>query len=766
MLLEDAYTSGIPLDCDAALSILRQLVDSVAALHSFALDVSHGALATERLHIVAPDRVLIVDHALGAALQQLRYPAAQYWSELGVAVPSMPQPPVFDQRLDVVQIGALGVALLRGYPLDAHEWQGDLAEALGATRASTADGQPIPLPPGIRGWLSRALQLHPLYAFSSAVDAKAALDALLEERGGADRRHLAAFLSRCSGEVEPFWTADEEYPRAFKPPEVLSSIEVARLSSQGGDERDHSEQDRERPGTPALTAQPQAEAGEAPGEAAISAGSSVSPSDLVVSLGGSPADPDASLVNPVLSPVDDALSTVEASRVASPAENEETTREIPTRETATTESPRAETPSPETPSPEIPGIESPTVEPPDVDPPPAEPPNVEPSAFEPPIAEPPSLDPRSFDPPGVDSSTEPSAAVDSQADAQQAGAPPADVLPADAPPVDAPPVDDLPVDVLPVDVLQADGSQVDGPPSSPVVDPAAAPPATADVETAERASFESAEPERARIDATGVDAMELDTGRIDMRLDTIRIEGMHVDLGRGPEARTNVTGSETNPDEFDLTSAMTGEDWPRITRDGRSLTSETPEDLPEPDLLGIDARLANSPIESGPVDADVRSIDEHAPVRRRVRWLGGFIGLFCVGATSGVVFAWSEPVKVAPLKLGVVTLSSAPAGVDAYVNSAYRGLTPLNIMLPPGAHVIELRGETTRRMRILVSPGLKVSQFVELPNSGQPITNEHADTGAAFDLLSPGSTLSGDGIMQVDDSTAEPELTAEVKHAN
>jgi hypothetical protein len=130
--------------------------------------------------------------------------------------------------------------------------------------------------------------------------------------------------------------------------------------------------------------------------------------------------------------------------------------------------------------------------------------------------------------------------------------------------------------------------------------------------------------------------------------------------------------------------------------------------------------------------------------------LGGFIGLFCVGATSGVVFAWSEPVKVAPLALGTVTLWSAPTGVDAYVNNAYRGITPLKLVLPPGAHVVEVRGESSRRLRIMVSPGLTVSQFVELPNSGQPVTTERSEAGVASDVSEPASTVSGEGITETD----------------
>lgn len=658
LLLEDAYTSGIPLDCDAALCILRQLVDAIAALHSFALDVSHGAIAAERLHIAAPDRLLVADHALASALQQLRYPAEQYWSELGVAVPSKPQPPVFDQRLDVVQMGALGVALLRGYPLEMHEWQGDLAEALGATRASTTDGKAIPLPPGIRGWLSRALQLNPLYAFSSAVDAKAALDALLDERGGAERSHLAAFLSRCFGELEPFWTADEEYPRPFKQPDVPSPLDVERWP-----EESHAPLGEDGP-----QSQPFSYAEEA---ASADAAHSIAPrADM---------------------PTESLRSEIFAADVSQQAA-----------------SPRSETPAPDAPR-----IEPPVVEPPEVEPPVEHPPEIDPPVVEPPRVEPPPEEPLPEEPPPVEPPPEDRSAAEPPPEQSESGRP-----------------TPIPHAVVIADAIEPAAMAATPTGQEGQVDEGTSPDAEADVQPVSWP----------RLDAASLEAPAISARR----------------RGRQSEPAPH----DSRDESFDVAAALTGEEWPRIARDGKDRSKDPDEVLPEPDLLGIDARLASSPVE---VTVVASADPEPAPVRRRVRWLGGFVGLFCVGATSGVVFAWNEPVAVRPLALGTLNLSSTPAGVDAYVNNAYRGLTPLNIVLPPGAHLVELRGETSRRLRIVVSPGLTLTQFVDLPDSGQPVTMEHAASGAMSGLTSSESTVSGDGFIEED--TGEPASGPDT-HAN
>ena len=113
-LLAVAEQEPLRLNINAALAMLRQLVPAVAVLHQTARDVAHGAIGPERL-IVTPDaRLVIVEHALGGALEQLRFSCERYWRELRIPVPRSAGSPRFDQRADVMQIGAVALALVLG----------------------------------------------------------------------------------------------------------------------------------------------------------------------------------------------------------------------------------------------------------------------------------------------------------------------------------------------------------------------------------------------------------------------------------------------------------------------------------------------------------------------------------------------------------------------------------------------------------------------------------------------------------------------------
>src|SRR5439155_1624637 len=80
------------------------------ALHATDPDVGHGALTPQRILIGPGSEVLICDYVLGSALEQLRYSGERYWTELGV--PTRPDTAAFDRRLDVFQLGLVGLALL------------------------------------------------------------------------------------------------------------------------------------------------------------------------------------------------------------------------------------------------------------------------------------------------------------------------------------------------------------------------------------------------------------------------------------------------------------------------------------------------------------------------------------------------------------------------------------------------------------------------------------------------------------------------------
>jgi hypothetical protein len=180
-LLTVAEQQLLPVEIDAALCLIRQLVQALALLHEQVPDVCHGALALERIVVTPNARAVVVEHVLGAALGQLLYSRERYWKDLRIAMPPRAGSPRFDRRADVTQLGAVSLALILGRPLAADDYPARIAEIVERVGAVSATGGLEPLPEGIRAWLSRTLQLDPRSSFASAVEARAELDAVLRD---------------------------------------------------------------------------------------------------------------------------------------------------------------------------------------------------------------------------------------------------------------------------------------------------------------------------------------------------------------------------------------------------------------------------------------------------------------------------------------------------------------------------------------------------------------------------------------------------------
>ena len=114
-------SDSVTLDIDAALCLLRQLVPAVAMLHENVPDVAHGAIAAERIIVTPGAHIIVVEHVLGSALEQLRFPLERYWNELRIALPRTAGAPRFDHRADVTQLGVVALSLILGRPLLADE---------------------------------------------------------------------------------------------------------------------------------------------------------------------------------------------------------------------------------------------------------------------------------------------------------------------------------------------------------------------------------------------------------------------------------------------------------------------------------------------------------------------------------------------------------------------------------------------------------------------------------------------------------------------
>jgi len=185
-LLAAAEKRSVPVDLPAAVRLIRQLVHAASAWREQLPDTVHGAIGPDRIMITPDGRLIVVEPVLGSALEQLRYPRQRYWEELGVPLPSSFALSI-NARADVLQVGAVALALMRGRRLNAADRFDEIPPAL-------ADR----LPSAMRTWISRALQLEPVGSFTSVLDARAALDQAFGEPDIIEEQDsLLLFMARC-----------------------------------------------------------------------------------------------------------------------------------------------------------------------------------------------------------------------------------------------------------------------------------------------------------------------------------------------------------------------------------------------------------------------------------------------------------------------------------------------------------------------------------------------------------------------------------------
>ncbi|MCU1383278.1 MAG: hypothetical protein JWL71_1975 [Acidobacteria bacterium] len=211
-MLRFAEAADVTLDIDAALCLLRQLVPAVAMLHENMPDIAHGAIGAERLIVTPGARLIVVEHVMGSALEQLRFSQDRYWRELRVAVPRSAGLPRFDHRTDVTQIGVVALSLILGRRLHEEETPARLGDLVSSAWAVSTRGGLEPLPAGLRAWLMCALQLDARNSFASAIDAQEELERVLGESDYlAAPATLESFLERYRAAT----AADEDVSETF-----------------------------------------------------------------------------------------------------------------------------------------------------------------------------------------------------------------------------------------------------------------------------------------------------------------------------------------------------------------------------------------------------------------------------------------------------------------------------------------------------------------------------------------------------------------------
>jgi hypothetical protein len=201
----------------AVACLVRQLVAATAAWREQMPDVVHGAIGTDRLLLTPAGRLVVVEYVLGSAIEQLRYSRQQYWEELGVPLPATFKFAI-NARADVLQVGAVALALLLGRRLKASDRLIELPPDL---RDS--------LPPSLRLWLLRALQLEPVGSFTSVLDAQAALDAAFgSEDAAMEQDALLLFVARCLAlDIDTTQFRDKDEPDAPVRTDDLPDVDLA-----------------------------------------------------------------------------------------------------------------------------------------------------------------------------------------------------------------------------------------------------------------------------------------------------------------------------------------------------------------------------------------------------------------------------------------------------------------------------------------------------------------------------------------------------------
>jgi hypothetical protein len=197
-ILRVAHEKRLQLDINAAICLIRQLVPAVAMLHENARDAAHGLIAPERIIVTPHTRLVIVEHVLAAAIEQLQFGRERLWQEFRIAMPPSAGVPRFDHRADVTGVGLTALALVLGRPIAGNEFPQAIPALLNEARERSPLGDEQPLSPALRTWLARALQVDTRRAFASAPEALAALDEVVAD----DSVYVAApvalesFLSR------------------------------------------------------------------------------------------------------------------------------------------------------------------------------------------------------------------------------------------------------------------------------------------------------------------------------------------------------------------------------------------------------------------------------------------------------------------------------------------------------------------------------------------------------------------------------------------
>jgi len=218
-----------------ALELIRLVTPALAALHKSGEGVTHGVLSADRIVVTRDGRLVVTEHALGSAVESLRWPRAQL-ADVGLIFPGDESDVTLDARADLTQLGFIALSLLLGRSVAASAYPELVPMLLDEFVASATSPM---LAAKMRSWLERAMQLSPR-SFATAKDAIDAFGDLPDDtdvrlatpvRTAIEARHDSRF------EYKPEVRFDEPKPAAtvtkmprFEPVEPLK-MEVVTEST-------------------------------------------------------------------------------------------------------------------------------------------------------------------------------------------------------------------------------------------------------------------------------------------------------------------------------------------------------------------------------------------------------------------------------------------------------------------------------------------------------------------------------------------------------
>jgi hypothetical protein len=162
----------------SAAQLIYQLTPALTMLHQHGAGLAHGALTADRIVMTPEGRWLIVEHAVGSALESLQLSASRLWTELGIVVhPTRHYVPKLDSRTDVIQLALVALSLVVGRRITPDDYPQRVGELLDRFDFAVSPESATAFT-HLRVWLERALQLDD-HAFQSARDARDALGGLM-----------------------------------------------------------------------------------------------------------------------------------------------------------------------------------------------------------------------------------------------------------------------------------------------------------------------------------------------------------------------------------------------------------------------------------------------------------------------------------------------------------------------------------------------------------------------------------------------------------